>query len=181
MKRGRRLSGCAKSSGRVTERGLGGLAVHGIIPTVVATLNMKGAIQWWAATSAMVGLSEGSVASKQDNNCRKPGENWAGNGEVTPETIFFLQYKRKTGHLGLFSLSEQGVWEPQRLFCKRRVRRGYIRATKCRTWVVFFIGENLGGFLLEKASSVVDIEKSLTTFLTHLVLYGRPSHSSGEM
>ena len=89
MNRGRRLSGCARSSGRVTESGLGGLAVHGIIPTVVATLNMKGAIQWWAATSAMVGLSEGSVASKQDNSCRKPGENWAGNGEVTPETNVF--------------------------------------------------------------------------------------------
>ena len=149
MKRGRRLSGCARSSGRVTESGLGGLAVHGIIPTVVATLNMKGAIQWWAATSAMVGLSEGSVASKQDNSCRKPGENWAGNGEVTPETnVFFLQYKQKTGHLGLFSLSEQGGWEPQRLFCKHRVRRECIRATKCRTWVVFFIGESLGVFFI---------------------------------
>ena len=97
MKRGRRLSGCARSSGRVTESGLGGLAVHGIIPTVVATLNMKGAIQWWAATSAMVGLSEGSVASKQDNNCRKPGENWAGNGEVTPETNVFFNINERPG------------------------------------------------------------------------------------
>ena len=52
---------------------------------VVATRNMKGAIQWWADTSAMVGLSEGSVASKQDKSWRKPGENWAGKGEVTPE------------------------------------------------------------------------------------------------
>ena len=85
MKRGRRLSGCERSSGLVTESGRGGLAVQGIIPTVVATRNMKGAIQWWADTSAMVGLSEGSVASRQDNSCRKPGENWAGKGAVTPE------------------------------------------------------------------------------------------------
>ena len=89
VNKGLRLSGCARSSGRVTDSGLGGLAVQGITPTVVGTRKMKGAIQWWAATSAMVGLSEGSVASKQDNSCRKPGENWAGNGEVTPETIFF--------------------------------------------------------------------------------------------
>ena len=85
VNRGRRLSGCARSSGRVTESGRGGLAVHGIMPTVVATRNMKGAIQWWADTSAMVGLKEGSVASKQDKSWRKPGENWAGKGEVTPE------------------------------------------------------------------------------------------------
>ena len=94
----------------MTESGLGGLAVHGIIPTVVATLNMKGAIQWWAATSAMVGLSEGSVASKQDNSCRKPGENWAGNGEVTPETIFFLNINEEQSTSDYFHDQSREGW-----------------------------------------------------------------------
>ena len=39
-------------------------------------------------------------------------------------------------HLGLFSLLEQGGLEPQRLFCKHRVRRGCIQGTKCPTWVI---------------------------------------------
>ena len=39
----------------------------------------------------MVGLSEGSVASKQDSSWRKPGENWAGKGEVTPKNNSLLK------------------------------------------------------------------------------------------
>ena len=39
-------------------------------------------------------------------------------------------------HLGLFSLLEQGGLEPQRLFCKHRVRRGCTQGTKCPTWVI---------------------------------------------
>ena len=38
----------------------------------------------------MVGLIEGSVASKQDKSWRRPGEYCAGSGDVTPEEHLYL-------------------------------------------------------------------------------------------
>ena len=40
----------------------------------------------------MVGLIEGSVASRQDKSWRRPGEYCAGRGDVTPdERLYLLQ------------------------------------------------------------------------------------------